>query len=63
MEIVVNINGKDIRLKDILNTINDIYNIVNNKCPKCGDKSDREKLAIIKKLIEERLNYGKENNS
>ncbi len=55
MGIKIHINKKEVDLKDLTNLVFDIYKIASDNCPYCEKhniKSDKEKLNLIKKLIE-----------
>ena len=54
-EIVIHINKKEVSLKCILDTLFKIDKIVNDNCAYCKEhniNTDKEKLELIKKLVE-----------
>jgi len=54
-EVIIHINDKEVKFKDIMDCINKIYLITTDNCAYCkrnNIKTDKEKLNLIKRLIE-----------
>ncbi len=57
-DIIIHINNKEVKFKDIMDCINKIYLITTDSCKYCKENNintDKDKIKLIRKIIEKTL--------
>jgi len=57
-ELIIHIGGKEVKVKELIDTLSDIVKICDGNCGYCerkGIKRDSEKLQLIRELIKKRV--------